>query len=162
MSIYDYLPPYHGELSGRNRWVLLADAIDWDQFEKSYSELFAPGGKAAIPARIALGCRIIQLHYRVSDREVVALVQESPYLQYFLGMETFSNQHALFGAHGGPVPGTHPRQGGAPGGQTAAQFPLKSKSKKYIEVLWNFSRCAVGCLERQRQNAALSCTWRTC
>lgn len=92
MSIYDYLPPYHGELSGRNRWLLLADAIDWDQFEKSYSELFAPGGKTAISARIALGCRIIQLHYRVSDREVVALVQESPYLQYFIGLETFTDQ----------------------------------------------------------------------
>lgn len=92
MSIYDYLPPYHGELSGRNRWLLLADAIDWDRFEAYYSELFAPRGKAAIPARIALGCRIIQLHYRVSDREVVAMVQESPYLQYFLGLESFSNQ----------------------------------------------------------------------
>lgn len=92
MSIYDYLPPYHGELSGRNRWVQLAAAIDWDRFEKSYSTLFAPGGKAAIPARIALGCRVIQMHYRASDREVVALVRESPYLQYFLGMETFSDQ----------------------------------------------------------------------
>lgn len=92
MSIYDYLPPYHGELSGRNRWLRLADVIDWDQFEKSYSELFASCGKAAISARIALGCRIIQLHYRVSDQEVVALVRESPYLQYFLGLETFTDQ----------------------------------------------------------------------
>ncbi|HIZ47273.1 transposase [uncultured Subdoligranulum sp.] len=92
MSLYDYLPPYHGELSGRNRWLLLAEAIDWDGFEKTYSELFAPGGKAAIPARIALGCRVIQLHYGVPDREVVALVRESPYLQYFLGLETFSDE----------------------------------------------------------------------
>lgn len=92
MSIYDYLPPYHGELSGRNRWVLLAEAIDWDRFEQFYSELFAPGGKAAISARIALGCRVIQLYYRVSDREVVSLVKESPYLQYFLGLETFSDE----------------------------------------------------------------------
>lgn len=92
MSIYDYLPPYHGELSGRNRWLLLAEAIDWDRFEKFYSELFAPRGKAAISARVALGCRIIQLHYHVSDREVVAMVQESPYLQYFLGMESFSDK----------------------------------------------------------------------
>lgn len=91
MSIYDYLPPYHGELRDKNRWLLLADAIDWDRFEQGYSELFAPGGKAAISARIALGCRIIQLHYDVSDREVVELVRESPYLQYFLGMETFSD-----------------------------------------------------------------------
>ena len=81
MSIYDYLPPYHGEL-----------CIDWDGFEKAYSELFAPGGKVALPARVALGCRIIQLHYGVSDREVVALVQESPYLQYFLGFENFTDE----------------------------------------------------------------------
>ena len=44
MSIYDYLPPYHGELCNANRWVRLADAIDWDGFEKAYSALFAPGG----------------------------------------------------------------------------------------------------------------------
>ena len=90
MSIYDYLPPYHGELRDKNRWVRLAEAIDWDRFEQGYSELFAPSGKAAISARIALGCRVIQLHYEVSDREVVQLVRESPYLQYFFGMETFS------------------------------------------------------------------------
>ena len=29
MSIYDYLPPYHGELRDKNRWVRLAEAIDW-------------------------------------------------------------------------------------------------------------------------------------
>ena len=82
MSIYDYLPPYHGELCNANRWVRLAAAIDWDGFEKAYS---------ALPARVALGCRIIQLHYAASDREVVALVQESPYLQYFLGFESFTD-----------------------------------------------------------------------
>ena len=92
MSIYDYLPPYHGELRDKNRWVRLAEAIDWDRFEQGYSELFAPSGKAAISARIALVCRVIQLHYEVSDREVVQLVRESPYLQYFLGMETFSDE----------------------------------------------------------------------
>ena len=32
MSIYDYLPPYHGELCNANRWVQLAAAIDWDGF----------------------------------------------------------------------------------------------------------------------------------
>ena len=45
----------------------------------------------ALPARVALGCRVIQLHYGVTDREVVSLVQESPYLQYFLGFEKFSD-----------------------------------------------------------------------
>ena len=55
------------------------------------SRQFAPGGAVALPARVALGCRVIQLHYGVIDREVVSLVQESPYLQYFLGFEKFSD-----------------------------------------------------------------------
>ena len=50
-----------------------------------------PAARWRLPARVALGCRVIQLHYGVIDREVVSLVQESPYLQYFLGFEKFSD-----------------------------------------------------------------------
>ncbi|MFR8969810.1 MAG: hypothetical protein ACLVHY_03680 [Gemmiger sp.] len=35
MSIDDYLPPYEGELVQENRWVRLAQAIDWDAIEQS-------------------------------------------------------------------------------------------------------------------------------
>ena len=51
MSIYDYLPPYHGELCNANRWVRLADAIDWDGFEKAYSALprFCRARRTAYP-----------------------------------------------------------------------------------------------------------------
>ena len=83
MSIYDYLPPYHGELCNANRWVRLAAAIDWDGFEKAYSALFAPGGKVALPARVALGCRIIQLHYAARTARSWRWCTESPSLQYF-------------------------------------------------------------------------------
>lgn len=92
MSIYDYLPPYHGELANANRWVRLAQAIDWEGFEQEYSAHFARGGKVAIPARVALGSLVIRAAYGVSDRETVALIRESPYLQYFLGFETFSDK----------------------------------------------------------------------
>ena len=34
MSIDDYLPPYEGELVQENRWVRLAQAIDWDAIEQ--------------------------------------------------------------------------------------------------------------------------------
>ena len=67
----------------------LAEAIDWDRFEQGYSELFAPSGKAAIPARIALGCRVIQLHYEVSDREVVAAGAGKPLPAIFFGHGNF-------------------------------------------------------------------------
>ena len=91
MRIYDYLPPYHGELAGQNRWVRLADAIDWDAFEQEYSGHFGRAGKVALPARMAFGCLIIRAALGVTDRETVALIRESPYLQYFLGFQTFEN-----------------------------------------------------------------------
>ena len=91
LSIYDYLPPYHGELAGQNRWVRLADAIDWDAFEQEYSGHFGRAGKVAFPARMAFGCLIIRAAHGVTDRETVALIRESPYLQYFLGFQTFEN-----------------------------------------------------------------------
>lgn len=90
MSMYDYLPPGEGALNQTNRWVRLARELDWDVFEQAYSGLFSAGGKVALPARLALGCRIIQVYYALPDREVVELVRESPYLQYFLGQEIFS------------------------------------------------------------------------
>ncbi len=92
MSMYDYLPPYHGELVPRNRWIQLADAIDWDAFEEEYSQNFGHSGKVAIPARIALGSLIIRAAFHISDRQTVDLVRESPYLQYFLGFETFTDK----------------------------------------------------------------------
>lgn len=98
MSIYDYIPPYHGELQNANRWVRLAAAIDWDSFEQTYRAYFARGGKVAIPARIALGSLVIRAAYGISDRDTVQAVRESPYLQYFLGCKTFSSE-APFSAH---------------------------------------------------------------
>ena len=91
LSVYDFLPPYHGELSPDNRWVRLAAAIDWEGFEREYSALFARGGKIAIPARVALGSLIIREVCGATDRETVDLIRESPYLQYFLGFQTFEN-----------------------------------------------------------------------
>ena len=92
LSVYDFLPPYHGELSPDNRWVRLAAAIDWEGFEREYSALFARGGKIAIPARVALGSLIIREVCGATDRETVDLIRESPYLQYFIGMKSFGDE----------------------------------------------------------------------
>ncbi len=97
MTVYDYMPPFHGELSPKNRWVRLAAAIDWDGFEQDYSGLFSRGGKVAIPARVALGSLVIRAACHASDRETVLLVRESPYLQFFLGKTTFDDA-AMFSA----------------------------------------------------------------
>lgn len=92
LSVYDFLPPYHGELAADNRWVRLAAIIDWESFEAEYSALFARGGKIAIPARVALGSLIVREVYGATDRQTVELIRESPYLQYFIGMKSFGDE----------------------------------------------------------------------
>ena len=82
MSIDDYLPPYEGELVQENRWVRLAQAIDWDAIEQEYSGHFAAGGKVAIPARMAFGVLVIRAACRTTDSETVEIVRESPYLPF--------------------------------------------------------------------------------
>ena len=55
----------------------------------------SPGG-VALPARMGLGALLIQLHYDVSDREVVQMIQENPYLQYFCGMKKYDSEQPPF------------------------------------------------------------------
>ena len=78
MSIYDYLPPYHGDLAEQNRWVRLAAAVDWDAVEREYSGHFGRAGKVALPARVAYGCLVIRAALGVSDREAGELVRAIP------------------------------------------------------------------------------------
>jgi hypothetical protein len=41
---------------------------------------------------MALGALIIKEKLRISDRETVEQIKENPYLQYFLGMLSYSNE----------------------------------------------------------------------
>lgn len=92
MRIEDYLPPYQGEIAQENRWVRLAQQIDWDAVEAEYSAHFGTGGKVAIPARMAFGVLVVRAACHTTDSETVEIVRESPYLQYFLGFEAFTDQ----------------------------------------------------------------------
>ncbi len=54
--------PFGGSLNPRNRWVLLAKLIPWEEFEEKYAEHFAENGMGA-PAksfRMALGAILIR------------------------------------------------------------------------------------------------------
>jgi len=41
---------------------------------------------------MALGALIIQQKLNITDRETVEQIQENPYLQYFIGLDTFTNK----------------------------------------------------------------------
>ena len=90
----DFYLPFGGRLRSDNRWVRLTKLVPWEEIEEQYAENFADSGMGAPAkaARVALGALIIQKKLGLTDEETVAQIQENPYLQYFLGFESFSDE----------------------------------------------------------------------
>ncbi|WP_085961782.1 IS5-like element ISCysp16 family transposase [Crocosphaera chwakensis] len=85
--------PFEGKLSLSNRWVIMAELIPWDDFEKKYAKLFsAEKGAPAKPFRMALGILIIKEKLGTSDRETIEQIRENPYLQYFIGLNCYQQE----------------------------------------------------------------------
>ena len=85
--------PFGGKLSQENRWVKLSKLIPWSDFEAEYASQFSSKmGTPAKPFRIALGALIIKERLGTSDEETVEQIRENPALQYFIGLNEYSNQ----------------------------------------------------------------------
>lgn len=85
--------PFEGQLSDDNRWVIMAKLIPWSEFEVEYAQNFTVStGAPAKSFRIALGALIIKERLGTSDKETVEQIRENPYLQYFIGMTTYSSE----------------------------------------------------------------------
>ncbi len=82
-----------GRLSQSNRWVVMAKLIPWSEFESEYASLFSEEmGAPAKSFRMALGSLIIKEKLGISDNETVEQIRENPYLQYFIGLSSYSNE----------------------------------------------------------------------
>ena len=90
----DFYLPFGGRLDVKNRWIQLANLIPWDDFEEEYAKNFSEDniGAPAKPFRMALGSEIIKRKLDISDEEVVEQIRENPYLQYFIGLESYRNE----------------------------------------------------------------------
>jgi IS5 family transposase len=90
LELFELSMPFGGKLDRQNRWVQLSSLIDWRGFDYAYGKLFSDIGRPALPARLVIGSLIIKHVKEVSDEEVIQEVIESPYLQFFIGLKTFS------------------------------------------------------------------------
>ncbi|MFA6335859.1 MAG: transposase [Bacteroidales bacterium] len=91
MSISEFKMPFECHLSPDNRWVKLCPLVPWDLFaEQYYSKMSADQGAPSVDARIVLGVVIIKHYLRLDDRGVIEMIQENPYLQFFLGLKGFT------------------------------------------------------------------------
>ena len=98
LTVYDYVQPFEGALDENNRWIQLAKAIDWQDMERQYARNFGRAGNQALPLRMAFGSLVIRAALGLSDKQTVQMIRENPYLQYFIGMTSFSHE-APFVAH---------------------------------------------------------------
>ena len=85
--------PFGGKLAEDNRWVIMAKLIPWSEVEEEYAKKFTIlVGAPAKPSRMALGALIIKEKLGISDRETVEQIRETPYLQYFIGLNSYENE----------------------------------------------------------------------
>lgn len=92
LEFKDFYLPFGGKLDGNNRWVKLSQLIPWNEIENIYEDNFSKDqGAPAKPLRMALGALIIKERCGFTDEETVEQIRENPYLQYFIGMNEFSN-----------------------------------------------------------------------
>ena len=70
----------------------MAKLIPWSEFENEYAQNFTVStGAPAKSFRMALGALIIKERLGTSDAETVEQIRENPYLQYFIGMTSYTD-----------------------------------------------------------------------
>lgn len=79
------------QLNPKHPLYQLADKIDWQRFEASFSPLYsADNGRPAKPIRLMCGLLILKHVRNLSDESVVKQWSENAYYQYFCGMFEFT------------------------------------------------------------------------
>lgn len=74
------------QLNSKHPLYQLADKIDWQRFEASFSPLYsADNGRPAKPIRLMCGLLILKHVRNLSDESVVEQWSENAYYQYFAG-----------------------------------------------------------------------------
>ncbi len=78
------------KLNPENRWIKMAFYFPWDKCVAIYSKHFADCGRTAINPRIVIGSLIIKHKLNFSDEQTVQIIEENPYMQFFLGCDQFA------------------------------------------------------------------------
>ena len=80
-------------LKFNNRWIQLGAHLPWDNLVKIYSSRFNTKlGAKGINPRIIIGSFIIKHKLNLSDEEILAIISENPYMQFFLGLGDFYSE----------------------------------------------------------------------
>ncbi|MDD2286813.1 MAG: transposase, partial [Paludibacter sp.] len=96
LSIKEFEMPFEADLDPNNRWVILSQVIPWDLFAKEYYKNFKSNrGAPTKDARLVLGVVIIKHYLKLDDEGLIEIIQENPYMQYFLGLTAFTSKPVM-------------------------------------------------------------------
>ena len=94
LTLEGFETPFVQNLSAKNRWVILANQIPWDQIVSIYEKRMRNGtfGASSINGRVIIGSLVIKHLCNLSDEDTILHIQENMYMQYFIGYSGFSNE----------------------------------------------------------------------
>lgn len=96
LSISEFKMPFEAKLDENNRWVVLSKIVPWEEFARLHYKNFKSNrGAPTKDARLVLGVTIIKHIMKTDDRGVIEMIQENPYMQYFLGLEAFTYEQVM-------------------------------------------------------------------
>ena len=87
-----FYPRLREQLNPEHPLYLLADKIDWSEYEQAFGQQYSHTGRPAHPIRLMVGLLILKQLDNLGDETVVKKWVENPYYQYFTGMVTFQWQ----------------------------------------------------------------------
>ena len=90
----DFLP-FDGQLDPENRWLKIKALIPWSKLETRFQSYFSSRGRPAKDCQLVIGLLLLKHMTGFSDEDIVALVNENPYMQVFCGLERFSTKPLL-------------------------------------------------------------------
>ena len=84
-----FMPNLTDFINLQHQLCLLAEKIDWHQFETDFAPFYAKIGTPAKPIRLMVGLLILKQIYNLGDETVMAEWVANPYFQYFCGAVVF-------------------------------------------------------------------------
>jgi len=80
-------PTLKEQLNPHHELYLLAEAIDWDYFDREFSKFYSDKGRPAHPIRLMTSLLILKSIYNLSDERLVEQHWEmNAYFQYLVGL----------------------------------------------------------------------------
>jgi transposase, IS5 family len=75
-----------------HKLALLAEKIDWNYFEKEFSNLYSHTGQPGMPIRFMVACLMLKRIENLGDETLALAWVSNPYMQYFCGEAHFQHK----------------------------------------------------------------------